>query len=86
MPEVEVNPGDMRLVVGGQFNEWLNITRTLVSDSAETVDNAIYMCEVCIARGTPFEECHTANVTLFIIGGPPIIDKAPNNSEFICIM
>lgn len=80
-PEADINPGDPRLIVGGPFNEWLNITRTLISDSAETADNARYLCEVCIARGTPFEECHTANVTLFIVGGPPFIFKAPNNSE-----
>ena len=75
-----LNPGDRSIVVGGPFNRWLNITRTKISASAQTVDTAIYMCEVCTDRGTPLEECHTANVTLYIIGGPPFIDKAPNNS------
>ena len=84
--EVALNPGDPSIIVGGPFNRWLNITRTIISASALTADTAIYMCEVCIARGTPFEECHTANVTLYIIGGPPFIDKAPNNSELsLCV-
>ena len=80
-PEVLLNPGDTSIVVGGPLNEWLNITRTIISASAQTVDTAIYMCKVCTDRGTPLEECHTANVTLYIIGGPPFIDKAPDNCE-----
>ena len=82
--EVDLNPGDSHLLVGGEFNEWLNITqRSLISDSDYVQDNGIYMCEVCTDRDTLSEECHTSNVTLHIIGGQPFIDKAMNNSMFI---
>ena len=59
--------------MGGEFNRWLNITRVQVVGGAEDPDSKIFQCEVCIARGTPSEECHTANYTNYITGSPPMI-------------
>ena len=65
-----------RIIVGGQFNRWLNITRTVNIQGAEDPDSKIFMCEVCIARGTPFEECNTTNYTSRVIGAPPVISSS----------
>ena len=67
-----VNPGGVHLAVGGEFNELLNITRNFPTGANLVPDSGIYMCEACTDRGTQSEECHTANVTLFVIGGPPV--------------
>lgn len=55
---------------------WLNIThvrafRLTTHQGIETPDSKIFMCEVCVARGTPSEQCNTANFTLKIAGAPP---------------
>ena len=76
-PQVLVRNQDVdpppRIIVGGDFNRWLNISRTVIIQGAEDPDRKIFMCEVCIARGTPFEECHVSNYTSRLIGSPPII-------------
>ena len=58
--------------IGGDFKEWLNITETfhVLGDGPSL--NGLYICEVCVFRGMPFEECHLANTSLQVIGGPPI--------------
>ena len=75
---MELLPGDSgRRTIGGESNEWLNITRTIAIPGAEDADTGIYSCEACLFLGDPVrEECHRANVTLQVIGGPPFIDKA----------
>ena len=71
------------LQVGGDFNEWLNVTGRIITQSAPSTSiNGLYVCEVCVFRGTPFEECHLANTSLQLIGGPPILDVATDNSEY----
>ena len=76
----EIAPNDdavptPRIVVGGPFNRWLNITMVVVIQGAEDPDSKIFMCEVCVARGTPFEECHISNYTNRVIGAPPNINE-----------
>ena len=65
-----------RIIVGGQFNRWLNITRTIIIQGAEDPDSKIFVCEVCIARSTTFDECNTANYTSRLIGAPPVISSS----------
>ena len=61
-----------RVRVGGMFNRWLNISRVEVYGGA---DSKIFQCEVCVARGTPSQECYTANYTNRVTGGPPVINE-----------
>ncbi len=67
--------------IGGEFNEWLNITTTF-GVGASLTSNGLYICEVCVSRGTEFKECHLANTSLQVIGGPPILNVATDNSKF----
>ena len=71
--------------MGGPFNRWLNISQIEVIGGAEDPDSKIFMCEVCVARGTPFEECHTANYTNFVTGGPPNITEGRSKNLRICM-
>ena len=65
------------MTIGGEFNEWLNITGTLVVPGATEASTGVYFCEACRFLGDPVrEECYRANITLQGIGGPPFIDKA----------
>ena len=74
-PENPTQPGDdARITVGGDFNRWLNISRIELVGVAEDPDSKIFQCEVCIARGSPFQVCHTANYTNRVIGGPPVVN------------
>ncbi len=73
---------DPLIDIGGDYNEWLNITRTLIAVGAASTSNGLYVCEVCLFRDTAFEECHLANTSLQVIGGPPILEIAPNNGAF----
>ena len=76
--ELEPNEGVMpppRLIVGGQLNRWLNITRTVTVQGAEDPDSNIYMCEVC-RNVTTLEGCSAANYTQFTIGSPPVLEDA----------
>ena len=61
--------------MGGPFNRWVNISRIELVGGAEDPDSKIFMCEVCTARGTPSEVCHTANYTNLVTGGPPMIKE-----------
>ena len=75
----ELTPNDgfdppQRIIVGGDSNRWLNITRVELIGGAEDPDSKIFMCEVCLNRDNPNEECHTANYTSWIIGAPPVIN------------
>ena len=65
------------LTVGGEFNRWLNLTGVEVAGGARDPDRYIFMCEVCVGRGTQFEECHIANYTNLVIGSPPRIVSEP---------
>ena len=58
-------------VVGGPFDRWYNITSAIIVAGAEDPSFGDYICSVCIARGTPFEECHNATMQLHILGAPP---------------
>ena len=69
-----------RFRVGGESNEWLNITQTNIFAGAELPDSGIYMCKICTG------ECYTANVTIHMIGAVPVIDNDVNNSETLNIM
>ena len=73
-----------RIIVGGSFNRWLNITGTVIVQGAEDPDQKIFMCTVCVARGTPFEMCHTSNYTSRLIGAPPLINETA--SEQTCLL
>ena len=64
-----------RIVVGGPFNRWLNISRVELVRGAEDPDSKIFMCEVCVDRETPSQVCHTANYTNLVTGGPPRIKE-----------
>ena len=61
-----------RIRVGGQ---WLNITRIESEGAAEDPDSKIFICEACVARGTPSELCNTANFTVYLVGAPPKIER-----------
>lgn len=65
----------------GEFNEIYNITRALISMDAQDSSRGVYECEVCVARGTPFEDCHSANTTVATAGRPPIIDRGVGRGE-----
>ena len=71
-PNEDVMPPP-RLIVGGEFNRWLNITRTVTVQGAEDPDSNIYMCEVC-QNVTTLEGCSAANHTQFTIGLPPVVE------------
>ena len=62
-------PGQ-RVIVGGESNRWLNITRTRIIQGAEDPDSRIYICEVCSANNT---NCNGANYTQLTVGTPPNI-------------
>lgn len=62
-----------RIIVGGEFNRWLNITRTVTIQGAEDPDSNIYMCQVC-QNVTTLEGCTAASYSQFTIGSPPVID------------
>ena len=78
----EISGNDPLTRIGGDFNEWLNITETILVLGAASTSNGLYVCEVCLFRGTQFEECHLANTSLQVIGGPPFLDVATDNSKF----
>ena len=70
-------------IVGGEFNRWLNITRTNIIQGAQDINQGNYTCEVCIGTGfLPEPICHTAVSTLLLIGGPPIITQKGTGKLF----
>lgn len=78
---IPLNPSDenLRIVVGGESNRWLNISRTVARRGSEDPDSKIFMCEVCERRNTIFESCQISNYTSRIVGAPPILTG--NSSE-----
>ena len=77
-------PNSLRRIEG-EFDEIFNITRVRIQMGAEDPHRGIYECEVCIARGHPlFEMCHSANVTLPIVGRAPILNSTTGRSEYNC--
>ena len=86
-PENPTPPGTVaRITVGGDFNRWLNISQIELVGAAEDPDSKIFQCEVCIARGTPFEQCHIANYTNRVIGGPPVINTTGSKNLNLIII
>ena len=73
-PNVGAQPPE-RIIVGGFFNQLLNITYVELIGGAEDPDSKIFMCEVCEARGTPSEQCSTSNFTLKLVGAPPKVKR-----------
>ena len=67
--------------IEGTFDEIFNITSVRVSLGPEDPHRGIYECEVCIARGTQFEECHSANTTVVTAGRPPILNDTTGRSK-----
>ena len=61
-----------RIIVGGEFNRWLNITRTVIIQGAEDPDSRIFMCEVC-QNVTTLEGCSSSNYTQLTVGSPPMV-------------
>ena len=71
---------EVRITVGGDFNEWLNIS-SVVIQGAEDPDSKIFMCEVCTNQSAPLQQCYTSNFTLRVIGAPPVISNPPTSSK-----
>lgn len=70
---------NLRVMVGGESNRWLNISRTVTHQGSEDPDSKIFMCEVCDHRNTIFESCQISNYTSRIVGAPPVLTG--NSSE-----
>ena len=85
-PEDPTPPGTVaRITVGGPSNRWLNISQIELVGGADNPDSKIFMCEVCIDRGTPSEVCNTANYTNRVIGGPPVINVTRSKNRITCM-
>ena len=83
VPPNENMPNE-RVIVGGDFNRWLNITRTQIVQGAEDPDSRIYICEVCDNSTMP-ETCSAANYTQLTVGTPPnITDTSSELDYFTC--
>jgi hypothetical protein len=52
-----------------------------VIGGAEDPDSKILMCEVCLNRDNPGEECYTANYTSWLAGAPPSIINGTSPSK-----
>ena len=78
---IALNPSDenLRTLVGGESNRWLNISKTITRQGSEDPDSKIFMCEVCEHRNTVFESCQISNYTSRIVGAPPVLTG--NSSE-----
>jgi hypothetical protein len=68
-------------VVGGPFLRWFNLTSAVIAAGAEDSSSADIICSVCVARGTPFQQCHNATVVLLSLGDPPVLIKATDNGK-----
>ena len=68
-------------VIGGQFNQWFNITSIKITQDERDNDYGLHICEVCVARGTPLEMCHNATLNVYVAGAPPVILKAGDEGE-----
>ena len=61
--------------ISGEFDELYNITRTRIQRHAADPGRGIYECKVCTQRGTPSEQCHSANTSLIIAGRKPLLNS-----------
>ena len=78
-------PNSLRQIEG-EFDEIFNITRVRIQMGGEDPHRGIYECEVCTTRGNIIsEQCHSANVTLPIVGRPPILDSTTGRSELTIV-
>ena len=78
----EVNMPNSLRRIEGEFDEIYNITRVRIKKGTEDPHRGIYECEVCTARGNIIsEQCHSANVTLPIVGRSPILNSTTGRSE-----
>lgn len=80
---MELSPAGS-ISVEGEFNRYLNITRTLIVASAEVPHPGRYVCRVCVGQ-TPFEMCRDANTSLILVGSPPDIDCGEPNEGTVCV-
>ena len=81
--ELSLPPPDQynrRIRVEGEFNRYLNITRTNIVPAAEDPDSGVYTCQVCFAQGTSCEVCHNASILLYLLGAPPNLDCGEPNA------
>ena len=69
------------IVVEGQNNRYLNITRTNIVAIAEYPHSRIYTCRVCSNQGG----CHNASTTLYLLGEPPNIDCGEPNEGIMLL-
>ena len=65
---------DDRIRVEGEFNRYLNITRTNIVGGGEDQDSRVYTCQVCVAQGTIFEVCHNSTTRVYLLGSPPDVN------------
>ena len=57
--------------IGGIRNSILSFNTTIYNDAGRSVNShGVFTCETCSSS-----TCFHHNVTLFIVGGPPIIDS-----------
>lgn len=79
--EITIYPSSRgRLKAEGALNHILNISSTNIIRGAEKDDNGMYTCSVCKRDG-----CHSASVTLFLIGAPPRMEIASDNCKCILL-
>lgn len=72
----------IRGLIEGRYDEIYNITRTFITtEGQEDPSQGIYECEVCRARDTAFEECHSANTTVLAAGRAPILNDTSGRGE-----
>lgn len=69
-----------RYVIGGESNQWLNITTTNIIQGGEDADYGNYTCRVCVGAGKG-EDCHDSVVTIYLPGAPPIIIDTDANCK-----
>ena len=85
-PETQIMSTDTtdRVYIGGQYNRFLNITRTVVFSSQEDPDFGIYTCRVCVGEGA-LQMCQDANTTVYLLGSPPDVDCGEPNDGTACV-
>ena len=71
-----------RRIVTGEFDQFVEITRTLIVPGGEDADTGIYECQVCTDRGTAREVCNSSSATLLGIGSPPDINDTDSDCKF----
>ena len=81
--KLELNVPNSLRRIEGEFDEIFNITRVRIQLGAEDPHRGIYECEVCTERGNISEQCHSANVTLPIVGRPPILNFTTGRCEYL---